>query len=78
MSPRKLPYEEPYELGDVAQSQCQTYLVSGPRELRKRYRNGHVDADLADFDLAFEFPSSRAGLGEYGSTVTVLVGVDDR
>ncbi|MNR13609.1 hypothetical protein D3C85_1300200 [compost metagenome] len=50
---------------------------TGEGEQRDRYRDRHVDADLADVDLFLEVTRGSAGAGEQGGAVAVRVGVDD-
>jgi hypothetical protein len=54
-----------------------TGFVSTPGEHWQRHRNRNVDADLSDIYIFLELASSCARLSEYGSTVPVLVFIDD-
>lgn len=42
-----------------------------------RYGNGHIDTDLASFDLLLEHASCGTRASEDGGTVSVFVGVDE-
>ena len=52
-------------------------LVAREGEHGERDRDGHVDADLAGFDVLLEARCGRAGAGEDRGAVAVLVGVDE-
>ena len=54
-----------------------TLLVTGEREHRQRHRDGHIHANLAGLDVLLEAGGSRSGAGEDGSSVSVLVLVDE-
>lgn len=56
-----------------------TLLVPREREVRHpdRHRDRDVDPDLAALDMLLEGLRGRAGLGEDGDAVAVLVGVDE-
>jgi len=53
-------------------------LVAGEAEHGQGDGDGHVDADLAGLDVLLEVGGRRAGAGEDGDAVAVLVGVDER
>ena len=51
-------------------------FASSEGEHRQRHRDGQVDTNLSGIDLVLELASGVTILGEDGSTVTVLVAVD--
>jgi len=53
-----------------------TLLVTGEGEHGQWDRDGHVDAQLAGFDVLLEARGGGAGAGEDGGAVAVLVGID--
>jgi hypothetical protein len=53
-------------------------LVAGEAEHGQGDGDGDVDADLAGLDVLLEVGGRRAGAGEDGDAVAVLVGVDER
>ena len=54
----------------------QTALPATKTMKRHRHRQGHIDADHADLNLAHEFARHAAVAGKNGDTIGVLIGVN--
>ena len=60
----------------VRTTSSNTLLVTRERKHGQRHGDGHVDTDLAGFDLLLELGGGGARAGEDGGAVAVLVLVD--